>query len=365
MKRTLTRAIRLFHVWAGLVLGALFCMMSLSGSVLVLRPAIEDLLRPAWTPKSDARSERALTEAADNIARRWPGAAITSVTLPDRSGAVEFGLRDANDRELRVFADARSGEVLGTFAIPWIEWLTDLHHHIMVESIGKKVVGFIGIFLFLSSLTGLLIWARRSNRWRLFGMRSKFDLHRTVGVIGNVALLFVAMTGIMVAFPETITQMLGGPPAPRPVVLAEHTAAHTTLEAYIAAAEHAVFQGTVRQLRLPRTPDRPVVARLRTPGDLRPDGSTRVNLEPATGRILSLDRPEDWPLSKAIVQAATPLHYGEWGGLALRMFWFLVGLLLPALFVTGILMWWAPYEARRKAARIAAARRMTAPSLVA
>jgi uncharacterized iron-regulated membrane protein len=121
----------------------------------------------------------------------------------------------------------------------------------------------------------------------------------------------------------------------------------------------------VTQLRLSRAPDRPVTARLRTPGDLRRDGSTRVNLDPATAGVLSLDRPEDWPLSKAIVQAATPLHYGEWGGLAPRIFWFLVGLLPPALFVTGIMMWWAPYAARRKAVRLAAARRMTAGNLVA
>ena len=72
--------------------------------------------------------------------------------------------------------------------------------------------------------------------------------------------------------------------------------------------------------------------------------------------MLSLDKPEDWPLSKSIVQASTPLHYGEWGGPAVRTVWFLVGLLPPILFVTGLMMWWAPYAAQRKASRIAAAR---------
>lgn len=364
MTRTFTKAIRLFHVWAGLTIGALFCIMSLSGSVLALRPGIEDLLRPAWTPKSDARPAQVLTEAANNIARQWPGATIASVTMPDQRGLVEFGLRDANGEELHVFTDARSGEVLGTFSLPWLEWLADLHHHILVESIGKKVVGFIGVFLVLSSLTGAVMWLRRSNRWRLFGTRrgkyTEFDLHRSVGVIANIVILFIAATGVAIAFPQTITQWLGGPPPSRAVVVAENPAAHTTLESYVAAAERAVPGAAVRQLRLPRAPDRPVTARMRTPEDLRQDGSTRVSLEPGTARILSLDKPEDWPVSKAIVQAATPLHYGEWGGLGPRILWFLAGLLPPALFVTGIMMWWTPYGARRKAARVAATRRMAA-----
>jgi uncharacterized iron-regulated membrane protein len=331
--------------------------------VLVLRPAIEDLLMPAWTSKSNTRPRQVLTEAGNNIARQWPNARIASVAFPDTSGSpVEFGLR-AGDEELRVFADARSGEVLGTFAIPWIEWLTDLHHHILVESIGKKVVGFIGIFLVLSSLTGLLIWVRRSDRWRLFGTRrgtawqyTKLDLHRSAGVIGNVLLLFVAVTGVLIAFPQTITRMLGGPPPPRAIVLEENPRAHATLEEYLAAAERAIPGGAVKQLRLPRTPDRPVTARIRIPGDLRQDGSARVNLEPSTARVMSFDKPDDWTLSKSIVQAATPLHYGEWGGPALRLLWFIIGLIPPVLFVTGVMMWWAPFDARRKGARIATAR---------
>lgn len=90
-----------------------------------------------------------------------------------------------------------------------------------------------------------------------------------------------------------------------------------------------------------------------------------MNLEPATGRILSLDRPEDWPLLKAIVQAPTPLHYWQWGGPALRMFWLLAALLPPALFVTGTMVWRTSYEARRKSPRIGAARRVTAGRLAA
>lgn len=131
MKPSITKAIRTFHVWAGLTLGTLFCLMSLTGSLLVFRPAIEDMLRPAWKAKSVARPAEPLTEATRNIAVQWPDSRVGSVTLPTGADApVEFGVRTSDDEELRVFADARSGEVLGTFSLPWLVWLTDLHHHV-------------------------------------------------------------------------------------------------------------------------------------------------------------------------------------------------------------------------------------------
>ena len=88
------------------------------------------------------------------------------------------------------------------------------------------------------------MWVRRSNRWRLFGVRrgaarrySEFDLHRSVGVIGNMLLLLVAATGVVIAFPQTFTQTAGRPSAaPRPGSVAENSAATTRpSKQYIAA----------------------------------------------------------------------------------------------------------------------------------
>jgi uncharacterized iron-regulated membrane protein len=365
MKRALTRTLRTLHVWTGLALGALFCLMSLTGSVIVFRPMIEEMSRPAWTAKSDARPARVLTEAAVNVSRQWPQARIGSISFPTQSGApIEFGLRTSDGGELRAFVDARSGEVLGTFTLPWLDWLTDLHHHVQIESVGKKIVGFIGIFLVLSSLTGLLTWAFRAARWtRLLGTHrgstwqfTKYDLHRSIGVMGNALLLFVAGTGVIIAFPQTITVLLGGPVVAAAPYVFHPGEGRMTLEEYVSAAQRALPGGAVRQLRIPPGADRPVTTRMWVPGDLRQRGSARVSLEPGTAQVLAVDEPADWPLSKTIVQAASPLHYGEWGGMAIRVLWALIGVIPAVLFVSGVMMWWAPFEARRRAARIAADR---------
>jgi uncharacterized iron-regulated membrane protein len=174
-------------------------------------------------------------------------------------------------------------------------------------------------------------------------------------VISNALLLFISATGVIIAFPQTAAHLLGVPSetASRVYPAVEGRSA---LDEYIAAAKRAVPGGTVRQLRVPPTAGRPVIARLWFPDDLPEKGSTRVSLDPGTARVTAVDRPGEQPLARRIVQAATPLHYGEWGGVTVRVLWCFIGLMPTVLFVTGVMMWWAPFRARRRAAQIAAAR---------
>jgi len=99
-------------------------------------------------------------------------------------------------------------------------------------------------------------------------------------------------------------------------------------------------------MRIPPAADRPATTRMWPPVDLRQRGSARISLEFGTARVLALDKPADWPLSKTIVQAASPLHYGEWGGMAvrIRILWALIGVTPAVLFVSGAMMWWGPFQ---------------------
>src|ERR1035441_6615822 len=120
----LQTAIRNIHLWVGLVVGILFCLMSLSGSLIVFRAGIESALRPRWTATSPARPRSVLTEAARNIRQRWPDARIVSVDVPPVKGdPYEFQTRLPDGRSTRMFTDSRSGEVLGTLDLPWLAWL--------------------------------------------------------------------------------------------------------------------------------------------------------------------------------------------------------------------------------------------------
>lgn len=374
LNQRLETGVRAIHTWVGVTAGTLFCLMSLSGSLLVFRADLERGLRPPWRAASQARPESVLTEAASNIRRRWPDAKIVSLNLPSQSGEpYAFDTRLPDGRSADVFTDSRSGEVLGTFGLPWLDWIVDLHHNLHLGPAGKKLVGVIGICLFCTSLTGLALWLlrgpnlRRAVRIRTGGSWKvvSFDLHRFTGLLANALLLIVSLTGIYLAYPNTIQRALGVAPAKTRHKLnagsergERERKSSKPIEELLAAAKQAVPGGSVRQLRFAGKTSGQVTARLWVPGDFRPGGSNRVMLDPSTARVLQIDRASDWSAMQRLTESATPVHYAEWGGPILQVLWAFIGFAPPILFISGFLIWLQPYLARRRAARRASAERL-------
>ena len=362
MKRPVRLLAKTLHVWAGLGLGLLFCLMGLTGSVLVYRHAIEDALRPRWSPVSRARPASVLDAADRNIQQRWPGAVRSRIIFPHAASQLyQYRIR-VHDQPMCIYIDSKSGEILGTWDAPWLEWLTGLHHNLRLGPFGRRIVGAIGIGLFLSSLSGLLIWLLHrprlpklfTLRGRFFAGRFHFDLHRSIGVMANAFLLGLSFTGICLAFPDTVlwftATLLHSAPARTAKLSVESSVMLQSLSTYIASATQALPDGQLRELRFPSSPHRPAVARLWRSGEDWAEGSNLVTLDPATGRVLAVDRAADWPTAKRWATLPTPLHFAEWGGPAVRFVWCMAGVMPTVLFVTGLVLWAAGFRARRRAA---------------
>jgi uncharacterized iron-regulated membrane protein len=99
--------------------------------------------------------------------------------------------------------------------------------------------------------------------------------------------------------------------------------------------------GVPVELRPPESGRGPVELRLHRPGDLTQAGN-RVYLDPSTARVLTIDREADRPLGARLLEAFTPVHYGQLGGWPVRVIWALTGLTPAVLMVTGLVVWWRP-----------------------
>ncbi len=363
MKPTLRIVTRNFHVWAGLTLGLLFCLMGLSGSLIVYRDSIEAALRPEWKATSHSRPESVLAEADARIGQRWPDAVRSRITFPQAGGEpYEYQIR-VHKMPIHVYFDATTGELLGTWNLPWLEWITGLHQNLLLPPEGRQLVGFIGIGLFFSSLSGLTIWMLRSQSWKAIFRISwraswnkvNFDLHRSIGVVANALLLVISFTGICLGFPDTFrafAETVTGTSAARMTrISVQSSDMAKPLDAYLQAALGAVPGGTIRELRFPQEAGRPAVARIWLKGDYREDGSNnQVTLDPASARVLGVDAAANWTPARRIAALPAPIHYAEWGGPAVKMLWCLTGLTPSFLFLSGVWFWMTGYRARQKAA---------------
>jgi uncharacterized iron-regulated membrane protein len=103
--------------------------------------------------------------------------------------------------------------------------------------------------------------------------------------------------------------------------------------------------GVAVELRLPAPGKGPVDLRLHRAGDLAPSGN-HVYLDPATAAVVKVDRVVDRPIGARFLAALSPIHYGQFGGIPIKIAWALLALTPVLLFVTGLIAWWRPAKSK-------------------
>ena len=349
------RFFKWIHTWIGLVAGLVIAVVSLTGSVIVFRTEIQ----LAYTPRG-AVAPRAvgLDEIARQIALTEPNAQVRRVRFPAEAGDPFVVQVESAGKQERLVCEASTGRVLGTLKTGGVDWMVDLHRNLLAGKTDRKANGAVGVVLFTLAGTGMLLWLMGARKWRAWisvrpqggSRRFHFELHRAVRLWSYGLLTVVAFAGIGLAYPDTVRNALrhltGGPTASKSPRVAE-SAGQTlrTLDEYFQIGAGAMPDGIATELRLPEGSKAPVDLRLRRPRDLSPSGN-HVYIEPSTGRILAVSKAADQPLATRIFSAFAPIHYGEFGGLPIKMLWGLLGLIPSVLFVTGLITWWRP--SRRK-----------------
>jgi uncharacterized iron-regulated membrane protein len=92
---------------------------------------------------------------------------------------------------------------------------------------------------------------------------------------------------------------------------------------------------------LPTQPERKFEVRGYTKGQLKIWGSgNAVRVDQQTGEIVKINRLSEKPLSERIEATFFPLHVGNFGGVAVKLLYAVIGLTPGLLAITGFLLWW-------------------------
>jgi len=358
------------HRWAGLAAGLLFCLMGITGAIVSFRPQIGLALGPP--PSSVAQCRTVDWNDAQRELEATTGTRINRVYVPapgDNDPRYHVRMETPVDAiYVHLFYDGCAGTLLGGANLQWLDWIVDLHHNVWAGHTGRLVVGAIGVALFLSGIGGLtLIVMSAIPLKRFFTIEARgdtrktlFHLHRSVGAGAAALLLLQSFTGIWLCYPAMFRVAVGDPAPPRIArpSAARHGDRIAGLGDLMSAAQQAVGDGHIREIRMPDGPGGIVQVRMWRDGDFRSLGNNVVSVDRASARVLNVDLYEGKPTNDRFLQALAGLHYGEWGGILFRTIYGLFGLAVAPLFLTGAGYWWL----RRRAGAAAASR---APSTVA
>lgn len=329
------------HQWVGLKLSLFLTFILFTGSLAVLSAEIDWLLQPSLRVAPVADDQPVNWVAIARNAGRYPGVArVQGMEAPVASAfAVKVTVTDTEDKLFYLHAHPVTGEIQGQ--APWAgaqRILRNLHRHLNLPTkIGVPIVGFLGFLLFTSLVTSLVVykkwWRGFTKPLRLRDARTWWgDAHRLLGVWSLWFIALIAITGIWY-FAESL-----GLAAPQtPGVEAERVAQPEAqdLDRAFAAALAAYPGLKVQHVLLPGD-DSPF---LQLHGDYRAvlvrPRSNAVWVDPATAEALLTTDGRDLNVHQRISEMADPLHFGSFGGYWTKIPWFLFGLALTGLSLSG------------------------------
>lgn len=363
----------LVHKWTSLVCTLFLLIICLTGLPLIFHHEIEHLLdegKPIAELPEDTPSA-SLDQIVAAGKALYPNEYVDYVFLDDHEpqayvGFVpEFGTAVEKGHAVRV--DMRTAEVLHD-APPYSEdrfsfmgIMLALHVDLFAGLPGELFLGFMGLLFVVAIVSGVVLYGPFMKKLDFGTVRAArstrlkwLDLHNLLGIVTLVWALVVGLTGVINELSTPMFRLWQSTELPRILAPYQGRSVPTDLASLQGAADTAIKALPGREVSLIAYPgnaygsphhylvwlkgDTPLTSKLNTP----------VLVDGVTGELSAVAR---MPWYLTALEVSRPLHFGDYGGMPLKILWTLLDLITIAVLGSGLYLW----IARRKAtdARIA------------
>jgi uncharacterized iron-regulated membrane protein len=345
------------HKWSSLVCTVFMLLLCLTGLPLIFHHEIGHLLgteveapaMPAGTPMANLDQVLAAAQA------RQPAKLVQFIFREpddDKVWFVSLGDTPTDEKSKVVAVDARTAKVLAEPKLDegFMHVMFKLHVDLFAGLPGTLFLGFMGLLLLASIVSGVVLYAPFMRKLAFGAVRRErstrvkwLDLHNLLGVVTLTWALVVGATGVINTWAELVikfwqldqmAEMIAPykrlPPPMKLGSLQQSVEAAQALEplmklgfvafpgtAFSSAHHYAVFmRGT-----------EPLTARLLKP----------VLVDAAKATVTD-SRALPWYVTALLV--SQPLHFGDYGGLPMKVIWALLDVITLFVLGSGLYLWW-------------------------
>lgn len=363
----------LVHKWTSLVCTIFLLVICLTGLPLIFHHEIEHLFDegkpvaelPAGTPAANLDKVVAAAKAL------YPNEYVDYVYIDDHEPQVyvgfvpEFGTAVEKGHAVRV--DARTAEVLYD-APPYSEdrfsfmgIMLALHVDLFAGLPGELFLGFMGLLFVVAIVSGVVLYGPFMKKLEFGTVRATrstrlkwLDLHNLLGIVTLVWAFVVGITGVINELSTPLFRLWQSTELPRILEPYKGRSVPTELTSLQSAADTAVAALPGREVVSIAFPgnaygsphhymawikgNTPLTSKLNTP----------VLIDGVTGELTAVAH---MPWYLTALELSRPLHFGDYGGMPLKILWTILDLITIVVLGSGLYLW----IARRKAnnARIA------------
>lgn len=358
-----------WHLFLGIIAGAIIAIVGITGSVLTFRDEIDSALNPGLFNALAEKPRMSLEDAYFVFHQAHPETKINYMYKADDNPNATYIFYDYASQK-QIFVNPFNGQVAGKrlYESGFINFMMDLHMTLLVPKIGSYIVGIASLILLILTISGLRLWI--PQKWKHLksvltvkrgasGKRQNYDWHNILGFYSTPIVSILALTGFCISFYLPIVAIVFALSGKNPNVAANIYSMNST---YVATAKALPLDKIIsigkeyfpnnRTMGIALPNDSVGSYRL----DILLDGKAKsgqremVVIDQYSGKVLASSK--DFPhVAQGILSWMQPLHYGTFGGMPTRILALIGGLIPAALFVTGFIIWWPRWKKAKRSDR--------------
>ncbi|SMH29864.1 PepSY-associated TM helix domain-containing protein [Azospirillum agricola] len=346
----------LVHKWTSLICTLFMLLLCLTGLPLIFHDEIDQFTEDSSLPPvPPGTGLRTLDEAVAAARAAYPGERGLFLSFDEDRPVVNVTTgptAGASRKEMHISAiDLRTTRIVGELndESGFMHVMLRLHVDLFAGLPGELFLGFMGFLLFVSTVSGVVVYAPFMRKLRFGTVRTTrsarlkwLDLHNLLGIVTLMWVAVVGLTGVintlsvpLVAYwrSDQLAAMVApykDKPVPERFVSLD-AAVRTAMEAAPGTRPQFVaFPG----VRFSSNHHYAVWLKGATPATNRILTPALVDAE--TGALTAM---RSMPWYMLALRLSQPLHFGDYGGLPLKILWAALDVAAIAILGSGLYLW--------------------------
>ncbi|WP_103865501.1 PepSY domain-containing protein [Aquimarina sp. I32.4] len=356
------------HNWIGLYAGVVIALLSISGVVALFKVELDKTINPSLykvVPKSEKITLTPIIDSLKSVYGHDTFNGIKFSEKPDESVVVWFFVNKSSFEFINweIFIDPYSGKIVGErdYFTTFAYFIRHLHVRLYEGLLGRKIVGIAGLALLISTITGFWIYGGFMKKQFFGAIRKKnlrivsADYHKLIGIASLFFNLVIAITGAWLGLQGWLQPIVMESGRPNKYHAIEKPLSQENDTKYSFSFEDAY--ATSRQLFPEFIPQTLVSSK---------DGSRSVSIYGTVPRtaferesfVITLDKETFEELHRFDIRKTSfgkklffiqeSMHFGDWGGIWLKIIYAFFGITSGFLAMTGFLVYLKRTERKRK-----------------
>jgi uncharacterized iron-regulated membrane protein len=344
-----SRRIFVLHTWFGLIAGLFVFIFFCTGSIIVFREELNTWQNPHLFRVEPQAKALSYNELYTKAKQQVPELYLYSFRyLPQAADeTIEMRVHDPVQKDYPLlYLNPYTGDVLGVERNSLYDVLLHLHYTFYLGRVGELLAAIFALCLLGSVITGVIVYRKFFFKALLFRIPISFKnwrfamsgLHRLLGswsLLFNILLSFSGFYMMMYAF--NFSEHFKSPSL---LVESKPPIVKQNIDSLILKTSNLISDFQLHYVDFPRKENDPIRITGKSKAWLFGDYNNAVAFDYQSGEIKEIFKEENLTSQEKFEYALYTLHYGQYGGMTIKVIYSFFALAGVVITVSGFSLWY-------------------------